>query len=392
LISGEGHGEQRVGTGPGDEETGDAAERGENDAFGEELADDAGARGSEGGAEGHLRFAAHAADEQEIGDVAAGDEENDAGDPHEQVEVGLVLILKVLDTAPCGGEDDVGFGEGQLALGVGVHGIRGDDLAEEAADFGLQRGEGDTRFEAADDVEPLHRGAVDVSDVHEGGHGLHGEVVVGWRAGEAVAIETLRRNSGDDDGLGVDPECGTDDGRIAGVVVLPVFVADDGDRGGAGDVVGIGDKAAGSRSEAEGAEVVAGDELTHDGACGFLGAIAADGDGAVGESGLNGGERLELGDFLLELLPGVGGEERVGVAVGVATGVDAAVVVVAKADEGRGVGNGKVAHEDGVDEGEDGSVGANAESQGEDGGGGEAGGFLQLPQRVADVLDQGGHH
>ena len=102
--------------------------------------------------------------------------------------------------------------------------------------------------------------------------------------------------------------------------------------GSAGDVVGVGDEAAGSRAEAEGGEVIAGDELTHDGAGGFLGAIAADGDGAIGESGLHGGEGVELGELFLQLLPGVGGEEGVGVVIGVATGVDAAVVVVAEAD------------------------------------------------------------
>ena len=115
LVAGECHGEQGVGACISDEQAGDAAQRGENDAFGEELANDAGARGAKGGAEGHFRFAAHAADEEEIGDVGAGDEEDEAGDPHEHVEVGFVLILETLDAAACGSEDDVGFGEGFLA-------------------------------------------------------------------------------------------------------------------------------------------------------------------------------------------------------------------------------------------------------------------------------------
>ena len=48
MFSGEGHGEQRVGTGAGNDETGDTAERGENDALGEKLAHDADALRAQG--------------------------------------------------------------------------------------------------------------------------------------------------------------------------------------------------------------------------------------------------------------------------------------------------------------------------------------------------------
>ena len=57
-----------------------------------------------------------------------------------------------------------------------------------------------------------------------------------------------------------------------------------------------------------------------------------------------------------------------------------------------GVGDGEVAQEDGVDQGEDGGVGADAESEGEDGGGSEAGSLPQLSQRIAHVLHQGDDH
>ena len=139
-------------------------------------------------------------------------------------------------------------------------------------------------------------------------------------------------------------------------------------------------------------EVVAGDELTHDGARGFLGAVAADGDGAVGESGLDGGEGVELGEFFLQLLPGIGREKGVGAVIGFVAGVDAAIVGVPQANKGRRVGNGEVAQEDGVDQGENSGVGADAESQSEDGGGGEAGSSSQLSQRIAHVLHQGDDH
>ena len=55
------------------------------------------------------------------------------------MEVGLVLILKILDAAAGGREHDVGFGKSHFAFVAGVGGIGGDDLAKEAADFSLQR-------------------------------------------------------------------------------------------------------------------------------------------------------------------------------------------------------------------------------------------------------------
>ena len=116
LVAGEGHGERACASGVSDEEAGNAAESRENDTLGEELADDAGARGAKGGAEGHFRFAAHAADEEEIGDVGAGDEEDESGDPHEHVEVGFVLSWRP-ECRRRRGEDDVSFGEGSLARG-----------------------------------------------------------------------------------------------------------------------------------------------------------------------------------------------------------------------------------------------------------------------------------
>jgi len=52
-------------------------------------------------------------------------------------------------------------------------------------------------------------------------------------------------------------------------------------------------------------------------------------------------------------------------------------------DELFGVADGKVAEEKGVDEGEDGGVGADAEREGEDGDGGERGRFGESAEGVA---------
>jgi hypothetical protein len=59
-------------------------------------------------------------------------------------------------------------------------------------------------------------------------------------------------------------------------------------------------------------------------------------------------------------------------------------------DELFGVLDGEVAEEEGVDEGEDGGVGADAESEREDGDGSEGGGFGEGAEGVAEGWEKGG--
>ena len=211
-CSGEGEREQHAGSRVGDDDAGDAAECGEDEAFGEELPDDAPPRGAEGGADGHLGAAGHAANEQQIGDVGAGDEQDESGDPGEQMQVRGVPLLHGLDPGACGGEGGVGFGELFLtarALEVLAGGV---GLAQEGVDLLLElRGYGYSGLWAADDVEPALGGVVYVGCVGEQGRGLDGEIEV-WRgAGDAVAEEALGGYSDDGDGAGVDPEGAADD-------------------------------------------------------------------------------------------------------------------------------------------------------------------------------------
>src|SRR6267154_4688689 len=90
-------------------------------------------------------------------------------------------------------------------------------------------------------------------------------------------------------------------------------------------------------------------------------------------------------------MPGVGVEQCVAVAVhlsGVSrrSPVDAALGGVAYADEGGGVNDGETFEQDGVDEGENSSVGSYAEGEGQNGGHGEAAALSELPECIADVL------
>ena len=113
----------------------------EQDAFGEELADDAGASCAHGGADGELALAAGGADEEQVGDVGAGDEEDKADGSEKDEERGARAgndgITEGLDaeavvrTHVVGVFATVGVG-GELELGIGL--IDGDAVVEAAGD------------------------------------------------------------------------------------------------------------------------------------------------------------------------------------------------------------------------------------------------------------------
>ncbi len=126
----------------GDGETGESAEDGENHAFGESLAHETAAGRAECGTDGGLRLARGGADEHEVGEVGAGDEQDEGGDPHGEVEAVFEVVLHLLDAAAAGREverlfgDEAGgaffdFADGaekelaQLDLELGFHLLRG---------------------------------------------------------------------------------------------------------------------------------------------------------------------------------------------------------------------------------------------------------------------------
>ncbi len=62
-------------------------------------------------------------------------------------------------------------------------------------------------------------GSVHIAHIRYHGHGFDGQIEIGRRAGEAIAIEALGSDAQDGDGLGIDPECAADDGRFAAIIV-----------------------------------------------------------------------------------------------------------------------------------------------------------------------------
>src|SRR5262249_55969743 len=116
-----------------------------------------------------------------------------------------------------------------------------------------------------------------------------------------------------------------------------------------------------------------------------FGQVVADADVHHVLAGLKGGELLELGSVVLEFAIEVVREEiEVAVVVDEST-VDAAVIEVADAIEGRRIRHRKRAQKNGVDEGEDRYIRADAERNCQHDRGGESGSLGELAEGGFDV-------
>ena len=155
-------------------------------------------------------------------------------------------------------------------------------------------------------------------------------------------------------------------------------------------IVRVDKEPAGGGREAEDAKIIPGDEGAHDGPGNGLRTFAAHGYGTPRVARLRGCQLLKFREVLFECVVRFRGEERV-VATVVGARVDTTVVLVTDADEGFGVGHGKIAQENGVDQSKDGRVGADAERQGEQHGKRETRRLAQLAETVHHILQQNPH-
>ena len=153
-------GEQGANAGVAEDEAEDAAGEGEDDAFGQQLTDDARAARAHGGANGEFTLAAGGADKQKVGDVGAGDEENEA-DGAEKDEEGFARA----------GDDRVAQRlDAEAVFGVHIVGMKAAVLVGDQFELGVGLGEGNARFEAAGDKEI----------VAEVGLDAYSRRVIGW--------------------------------------------------------------------------------------------------------------------------------------------------------------------------------------------------------------------
>src|SRR5262249_11854280 len=157
----------------------------------------------------------------------AGDEQDESGDPGEQLQVRGIVFLHGLDSGTAGSEPGVDFGEtpgvfgALIILVVGSEGLADGDVNLLFEDLLFCWCCSDAGFYAADDVDPALARVVHKLCIGQRHSGCDGQIVFGRGAGEAIAVEASRCDADDGDGFGVDPEGAADDGGVAVVGVLP---------------------------------------------------------------------------------------------------------------------------------------------------------------------------
>jgi hypothetical protein len=314
----------------------------EERALGEDLTDDAPAGGAKGEANAEFLGAGAGAGEQKVRDVDAGDEEDEADGGEKHNEDGLNVTDDCLAERPeAGAEAAVGLWKG------------GSQMIADVVHVGLGLRQRDTGFQAGNAVNAEARAA------QGEGFGVplaDGEVDVLRDEGAELEIE----GGGDDTDNGViavvEGDGTADDVGIGGKLASPESAAEHGD-GRAADFVFAGrEKAAEDRLDAEELKEIGSDEIAAYAFCVSIAGhdpshVAKDGDAGeaavvalpVAEVRVRDGAGLEVG------LGGVDGEEVIG--AGRVDGVK----------------------QDGVDDGEERRVDADAEGQSDDDDGGEAG-------------------
>ena len=145
--------------------------------------------GSECAADGEFFLAGQAPGEQKIGDVDAGDEQ-DEGDGTEEKPEGLLAFA---------GEEVVFERLDEDAPALVAFGIRLGDVGRDGVHVGLRLLDGDAGFEAGDGEEPVEV-VVELLGLEDQGHG---------KLGVAAIVEARGEDADDGVGLAVDAHgCG----------------------------------------------------------------------------------------------------------------------------------------------------------------------------------------
>jgi len=148
VLVGEGEHEQGTRRDERNHESKQAAEAGKDHTLGEHLTHDARALRTERRTDGELSAAAHAANQQKVGNVGAGDKQDERRDPGEQPQVVLIPVLHVLDTTAAGREHHMRSREKRLGALGGEHLEPGELLLQQRARLGLKQGERSARLDA----------------------------------------------------------------------------------------------------------------------------------------------------------------------------------------------------------------------------------------------------
>ena len=290
------------------------------------MFEDGSATGSECAADGEFLLTGEAAGEEKIGDVDAGDEQDEGDGAEEKPErllafAGEEVVFERLD------EDAPAL----VAFRIGLGDVGGDGVH-----VGLRLLDGDAGFEAGDGEEPVEV-VVDLLGFEDERHG---------ELGLGSIVEARGEDAYHGVGLAVDAHGLADDFAIA-AEVCPEFVGEDDDVIAALDAF-FGQEVAAHKERTAKHFVEAGGDLSAVDVFGLI--LAGDVEGAAGE----GVDVLEAGVFAFPVGEVSGGDA-------VVEGLD----LRPYDDELVGLGVRHGGEESGVVHGEDGRVCADAESQGE---------------------------
>ena len=129
----------------------------QQNAFGQGLGDDLAPGGSNGHAQGGLAAAGDRANEQEVGDVGAGDEQHQAADRQQNLQAATVLFFHDRDTGTGGHHIDDLLGQVMDDFGHPVGGVAGvvlHPLAQESGEARRHSRGGGSRPQPTDYAQP----------------------------------------------------------------------------------------------------------------------------------------------------------------------------------------------------------------------------------------------
>lgn len=350
--------EDRLRAESGEEQACNSANGSDENAFDQKLADDAGRSGAESGPDGEFVRADGGTGEEKIGNVDASDEKNEGNGAEESEEGGLDgAEVPFTERSESGADIFVG-----IRIGSG-------EILRDAQHIGTSLIDGNARFEAADgaDAETSRArhedGVVPLTDRN---------VDVGV-AEDAEKVEGGRDDADDAVRLAVESESFAENGRIGGEFAFPKTSGEKNGGSGTDFFLFLGEGATHLGSDAELFEKAGG---KHDGVELFSIAETGEDERAPTTHGCHGGEGA-IGFLPIEK---IGESDRAGGEIGFA---------FAEGDKLLGVRIWKRTEENGVDDGKEGRVGTEAESENGDGGGGETGIVAKHARGVTEILGEG---
>src|SRR6266571_7938777 len=227
--------------GIGEAQTNSAAEQSEKDAFEQKIGSDARAAGTQRATDGELLTAAFDADEQQIGDIGAGDQKDHADRTHEDPEhTAYVTDNIVLEGTNVGA--DVRIFE-ELDAEAGRRRKRTHNDGEHTSNVGIYLLDSDARLEPGETLiaEVAKMGFVTVKLKRDDDTGIF----------PVQEVKSLRQDADDLPGFAVHDDVAPDHGGVAAKFAAPIAVGEHGGFRSAGRIILFGEGAAEQERDAE---------------------------------------------------------------------------------------------------------------------------------------------